>query len=189
VKTDKIGKIIVTNERSTVSHIYALGDVISGGLELTPVAIQAGRLLAARLYRGGKVFMDYHLVPTTVFTPLEYGCTGLSEEEAKRVYGENSVEVYHSFFQPLEFTVAHRPDNQCFMKMIVNLDDDERVLGFHILSPNAGEITQGFALGLRLKATKNDFDSLIGIHPTIAEELTKMDITKRSGLSAQRTGC
>ncbi|XP_034499417.1 thioredoxin reductase 1, cytoplasmic isoform X3 [Ailuropoda melanoleuca] len=99
---EKNGKIPVTDEEQTnVPYIYAIGDILEGKLELTPVAIQAGRLLAQRLYAGSNVKCDYENVPTTVFTPLEYGACGLSEEKAVETFGEENIEVYHSFFWPL----------------------------------------------------------------------------------------
>ncbi|CAB4058524.1 TXNRD [Lepeophtheirus salmonis] len=97
------------------------------------------------------------------FTPLEYGNIGLSEEDAFAQYGAENIETYHSNFWPLEWTIAHRP--------------------------NAGEVTQGFALGFRLGATKADYDSIIGIHPTTAENFTTLKITKSSGQDASASGC
>ncbi|ROT75942.1 hypothetical protein C7M84_005499 [Penaeus vannamei] len=186
----KSGKIIVNKEeQSSVPHIYAVGDVIEGGLELTPVAIQAGKLLARRLFANGKMLTDYGNVPTTVFTPLEYGCCGLSEEAAIAKYGEDDIEVYHTNYQPLEFTVAHRPENDCYAKLVCVKSQDEKVVGFHVLGPNAGEITQGFSIGLKLNAKKSDFDNLIGIHPTDAENFTTMSVTKSSGKDVSAQGC
>lgn len=182
------GKIKVNAlERTTAPHIYAIGDIIEGGLELTPVAIKAGRLLAERLYGEGFTVTDYQAVPTTVFTPLEYGCVGLSEEVAVERYG--MVEVYHTTFKPLEWTVPHLDDNVCYMKLIVNPFDNERVLGFHILAPNAGEITQGVAVALKAGALKSHFDETIGIHPTVAEDMTTLRITKSSGENFTKSGC
>lgn len=185
------GKVPVDEfERTNVPHIYALGDCREGGLELTPVAIQAGKLLVHRLYGGKTQGMDYVNVPTTVFTPLEYGCIGLSEERAEELYGKDNIEVYHGFFTPLEHTVTHSED-ECYYKLITHLRDNERLLGFHYLGPNAGEVTQGYGLGFKLGATKADLDSLVGIHPTCAEEFTtyKVNVTKRSGKEAKKTGC
>lgn len=185
----KTGKIPCVNESSNVPHIHAVGDVLDGQPELTPVAIQAGRLLAGRLYNNATAQMDYNLIPTAVFTPIEYGAVGLSEEDAIAKLGEKNVEIYHSFYKPLEWTVPHREDNACYCKMICDKQSNELVVGFHILGPNAGEITQGVAVAMRMKATKEDFDNTIGIHPTVAEEMTTMTITKSSGADAQKSGC
>lgn len=197
VVLSKSGKIPVVDEQTNVPHIFAIGDVIDGEAlnppsattELTPVAIQAGKLLADRLYGGKTAKMDYTNVPTTVFTPLEYGAIGLPEEEAIKVYGEDNIEVYHSYFKPLEWTLPHRGDNSCYAKIICNKLDNERVVGFHICGPNAGEVTQGFAVAMKCGATKADFDNTIGIHPTVAEEITLFSVSKSSGDDAQKTGC
>jgi thioredoxin reductase (NADPH) len=181
-----------------VPHIYALGDIIDGEAldppsaltELTPVAIQAGRLLASRLFVDGfEGKMDYGLVPTTVYTPIEYGSCGLAEEDAIAKLGEKNVEVYHSYFKPLEWTVPHRGDNACYAKIICDLTDSERVIGLHVCGPNAGEMTQGFAVAMRCGATKADFTNTVGIHPTTAEEFTILSVSKRSGDSAEKAGC
>jgi thioredoxin reductase (NADPH) len=189
VVAEKSGKLLVRQEQTNVPHIYALGDIIEGVPELTPSAIQAGLLLANRFYKGSTIQMDYEAIPTTVFTPLEYGSVGLSEETAIARYGEENIEVYHAHWQPLEFTVPHHPENQCYMKMICNLADSERVLGMHYLGPNAGEVIQGFGLTVKLGATKADMDNLVGIHPTNAETFAAMKISKRSGVSPELTGC
>ncbi|XP_021543037.1 thioredoxin reductase 1, cytoplasmic isoform X1 [Neomonachus schauinslandi] len=187
---EKTGKIPVTDEEQTnVPYIYAIGDVLEGKLELTPVAIQAGRLLAQRLYAGSNVKCDYENVPTTVFTPLEYGACGLSEEKAVETFGEENIEVYHSYFWPLEWTIPSRDSNKCYAKVICNIKDNERVVGFHVLGPNAGEVTQGFAAALKCGLTKKQLDSTIGIHPVCAEVFTTLSVTKRSGGSILQAGC
>eukprot|EP00128_Syssomonas_multiformis_P008506 Colp12_sorted_trinity150504_noHs@35476 len=187
--TVKNGKIPAENEQTNIPNIYAIGDVLLGRLELTPVAIQAGRLLADRLYGGGKTQMDYRNIPTTVFTPIEYGAIGYPEEEAIAKFGADRIETYHTFFNPLEHTVAHREENVCYCKLVVDKGDNERVIGFHYLGPNAGEVTQGFALGFRLGATKADFDGIVGIHPTCAETFTTMTVTRSSGADIKAAGC
>lgn len=187
---EKTGKIPVTDEEQTnVPYIYAIGDILEGKLELTPVAIQAGRLLAQRLYAGSSVKCDYENVPTTVFTPLEYGACGLSEEKAVEKFGEENIEVYHSHFWPLEWTIPSRDNNRCYAKVVCNIGDQERVVGFHVLGPNAGEVTQGFAAALKCGLTKAQLDSTIGIHPVCAEVFTTLSVTKRSGGSILQAGC
>ncbi|NXU47969.1 TRXR1 reductase, partial [Turnix velox] len=167
---EKTGKIPVNDEEQTnVAYIYAIGDILQDKLELTPVAIQAGRLLVRRLYAGVTTKCDYVNVPTTVFTPLEYGACGYSEEKAVEIFGEENIEVYHSHFWPLEWTVPSRDNNKCYAKIICNIQDNERVIGFHVLGPNAGEITQGFAAAMKCGLTKEQLDSTIGIHPVCAE--------------------
>ncbi|XP_062873482.1 thioredoxin reductase 2, tandem duplicate 2 [Trichomycterus rosablanca] len=184
------GKIIVSgDERTSVPNIYAIGDIAQGRPELTPTAIQAGKLLARRLTGRSNQLMNYDNVPTTVFTPLEYGCVGLSEEEAERRYGADNIEVYHAFYKPLEFTVAQRDASQCYIKVVCEREGNQRVLGLHYTGPNAGEVVQGFALGFQCGFTYAQLADTVGIHPTCAEELTKIGITKRSGLDATVTGC
>lgn len=186
----KNGKVIHdAAERTNVDNIFAIGDVLDDKPELTPVAIQAGKLLARRLTGVSNMLTDYVNICTTVFTPLEYGCCGLAEEDAIAQHGEENIEVYHQNFWPLEWTVAHRPENSCYLKLITLKTQNEKVIGFHYLGPNAGEVTQGFGIALKLGATKSDFDNLIGIHPTTAENFTTVSITKRSGVDASATGC
>jgi len=190
VAIDESGKIIVNDkDQSTAPHIYAIGDVAKGRPELTPTAIFAGKLLAKRFYGGLKQVMDYINVPTTVFTPLEYGCIGLSEEDAIKKFGDDNVEVYHAFFTPLEFYLPDKNIGECYTKLICNKLDNERVVGFHYIGPNAGEITQGYAVAIKMGATKDDFLNTVGIHPTVSEEIVTLRITKRSGVDPKKTGC
>lgn len=183
-------KILVdATEATSVPHIYAIGDVAEGRPELTPTAIMAGKLLARRLCGQSSALMDYENVPTTVFTPLEYGCVGLSEEEALSRHGQEGLEVYHAHFKPLEFTVPQRDASQCYIKMVCLREPPQLVLGLHFLGPGAGEVTQGFALGIKCGASYAQVMRTVGIHPTCAEEVAKLHITKRSGLDPTVTGC
>ena len=145
LKCESNGKFNVNEyEQTNVPHIYAIGDVQNGRLELTPTAIKAGALLSKRLFEGSTELMDYVNVPTTVFTPLEYGCCGLSEEDAKKKFGEENIATYHTQFKPLEWAydkTVVEGKRICYTKVICNKADSNRVLGFHICAPNAGEIT------------------------------------------------
>ncbi|VDM59916.1 unnamed protein product, partial [Angiostrongylus costaricensis] len=183
VETNNRGKVKGRREQSlTCPYVYAIGDVLENTPELTPVAIQAGRVLMRKLYDGVDELTEYDNVPTTVFTPLEYGCCGLSEESAFERWGKENVIVYHAVFFPLEYTVPERMDkDHCYCKLICLKNEEERVLGFHILAPSAGEITQGFGIALKLGARKSDFDRLIGIHPTVAESFTTLSLIKKEG--------
>ncbi|XP_075072762.1 thioredoxin reductase 2, mitochondrial isoform X2 [Mixophyes fleayi] len=184
------GKIIVdASETTSVPNIFAIGDITESRPELTPTAIAAGKLLARRLFNKSTELMDYDSVPTTVFTPLEYGCVGLTEEDAIGFHGEDAIEVFHAFYKPLEFTVATRDSSQCYIKMICLKEPQQRILGLHFTGPNAGEVIQGFALGIKCGATYSQLMNTVGIHPTCAEEVTKLHITKRSGLDPTVTGC
>lgn len=200
---DKIGiqinpknkKILTTFEQTNIDNIYAIGDVVDESsangrlLELTPVAIKAGQLLANRLFGKSDVKMDYYAVPTTVFTPIEYGSIGYSEEEAQQQFGESNIEVFHTKYWPLEWTVAHKPHDVCYAKLICNKLDKMRVIGLHVAGPNAGEITQGYAVAIKLRATKKDFDMTVGIHPTCSEIFTTLTVSKSSGEDSGGKGC
>ncbi|KAK9391544.1 thioredoxin reductase 2 mitochondrial-like [Crotalus adamanteus] len=141
-----------------------------GRPELTPTAIASGKLLARRLFGLSAELMDYDNVPTTVFTPLEYGSVGISEEAAVHRYGPDNIEVYHAFYKPLEFVVAERDATQCYIKMVCLREKDQRILGLHFIGPSAGEVIQGFALGIKCGATYSQMMQTVGIHPTCAEE-------------------
>uniref|UniRef100_A0A3P9Q118 thioredoxin-disulfide reductase (NADPH) n=1 Tax=Poecilia reticulata TaxID=8081 RepID=A0A3P9Q118_POERE len=184
------GKIVVGPDESTsVPNVYAFGDIGEGRPELTPTAIKAGKLLAHRLAGQSTDLMNYDNVATTVFTPLEYGCVGLSEEEAERRRGKDGIEVFHAFYKPLEFTVAERDASQCYIKVICERGGDQKILGLHFTGPNAGEVIQGFSMSLQCGATYRHLLQTVGIHPTCAEEVVKIHITKRSGLDPTVTGC
>ena len=136
-------KILTKFEQTSCPNIYAVGDVMDGCPELTPVAIQAGISLARRLFGGSKEPMDYINVATTVFTPIEYSCVGLSEEDAIEKYGKDGIEVYHREFLPLEWSLSQsRHASNAFTKIVVDKKSDERVVGIHYVGPNAGEIMQ-----------------------------------------------
>jgi len=194
VKAWKNGKVIVEQEQTSAQHIYAIGDCICDkegkpGLELTPVAIQAGELLSQRLFSNSTKAMDYNTVPTTVFTPLEYGCIGFSEEDAASLL-KGDLEVYHSYYTPLEQAICEeREHDKCYVKLLCDKSDSLRVVGFHVLGPNAGEITQGFATAMKLGMTYDDVKETVGIHPTDAEKFTTLKVTKASGASSSGGGC
>lgn len=149
-------------------------------MELTPTAIKAGVALAERLYGGKTKKMDYDTIPTTVFTPIEYGTCGLSEEDAVAKYGEENLNTYHVSYQPLEWQFnKYRPEGEfAYQKLICLKTENERVVGYHVLSPNAGEITQGVGIAMKCGATKEAFDACVGIHPTSAEEMTQLKVTR-----------
>ncbi|XP_016428301.1 thioredoxin reductase 2, tandem duplicate 2 [Sinocyclocheilus rhinocerous] len=182
------GKIIVAaDEATSVPNIFAIGDIAEGRPELTPTAIKAGKLLARRLVGHSTELMNYDNVATTVFTPLEYGCVGLSEEEAERRHGKDQIEVKYSIFAMVQFTVAWKRATRIIVVCL--REGDQRVLGMHFTGPSAGEVTQGFSLGFQCGLTYEHLRNTVGIHPTCAEELIKLNITKRSGLDATVTGC
>ncbi|XP_025409963.1 thioredoxin reductase 1, mitochondrial [Sipha flava] len=175
------GKFIVQNEQTNIPNIYAVGDVLHERPELTPVAIQAGKLLARRLYGGSQELMDYDDIATTVFSPLEYGCVGLTEEEAIKRYTEDNIEVYHAYYKPTEFFIPQKNVKNCYLKVITLLEAPQKVLGMHFIGPQAGEVIQGYAAAIKAGLTFEHLKNTVGIHPTISEEFTRVGITKRSG--------
>jgi thioredoxin reductase (NADPH) len=182
---------IKTNEKdaTTVPNIYAIGDIALGNLELTPVAIKQGKYLANRLYGGKDNRVNLKYVATAVFTPLEYGCVGLSEEEAIKQNGEENIEVYHTNFKPLEWNFLASHDNKsCYCKAIVNKQNG-KVLGLHIVSPNAGEIIQAYTAVVQFGLTYSQMKEMVAIHPTMAEELLLMEFTKKENPSAEKGNC
>jgi len=147
-------------------------------------------LLSQRLFAGKTDKMDYVNVPTTVFTPLEYGCCGYTEVESHEKYGKDNCSTYHIQFQPLEwqYNKARPEGHQCYVKVIVTKSDN-KVVGFHICAPNAGEITQGIGIAMKCGMTKEQLDSCVGIHPTIAEDCIGLKETKEENPDASKGGC
>lgn len=172
IKTAPNGKILAgEDDRTAVPNIYAIGDCVNGRLELTPTAIMAGKLLAKRLFAEGKRCMNYKYVPTTVFTPIEYGCCGYSEEEAREVFGDENILAYGSSYKPLEWNLNYNRTQNCYAKIVINKAEEGKIVGFHYMGPNAGEVTQGFGVAIMKGITKDDLDHSVGIHPTMAEVL------------------
>lgn len=186
---DRNSKVVAKLEQTNVPNIFAVGDVLQDKPELTPVAVQAGKLLAARLYGSSKTLMDYDNVATTIFSPLEYGCVGLSEESAISKFGEDNIEVYHAFYKPLEFFIPQRSPARCYLKVVCVRQAPQKVLGLHYLGPQAGEVIQGFAAAVKAGLTFEQLENTVGIHPTFAEELTRVYITKRSGEDPTPQSC
>ena len=170
IKTTAQGTIAVNQKFQTnVDCVYALGDV-TGGIELTPVALAEAMTLVNHWYGDGTKTMEYDLVPTAVFTQPNIGTIGLTEEQALKKHGK--ITIYRSDFKPMKHTLSGS-DERSFMKLIVDAVTD-RVIGLHIVGEGAGEMLQGFAVAIKAGATKADFDATIGIHPTSAEELVTM---------------
>jgi len=149
--------------------IYALGDM-TGGWELTPVAIGEAMAFAQTQFGGQAQTMDYHTIPTAVFSQPPIGTVGLTEEEA--LAAGHEVTIFESTFRPLKHTVSGS-EERTMMKLVVDAESD-RVLGAHMVGADAGEICQGLGIALKMGATKADFDRTVGIHPTAAEEFVTM---------------
>lgn len=164
------GKIAVNDSFETsVPGVHALGDIIDSP-ELTPVAIAEAMVFVDRVYKGSSRTLDYSNIPTAVFCQPNIGTVGLSEAEARQQY--TNVDIYRSEFRALKNTLSGSAE-RTLMKLIVDADSD-KVLGVHMVGPDAGEITQGMGVALKAGATKSDFDETIGIHPTSAEEFVTM---------------
>jgi thioredoxin reductase (NADPH) len=134
--------------------------------------------------------MDYVNICTTVFTPIEYSCVGLSEDDAIEKYGKDGVEVYHREFLPLEWSLSQaRQNSNAFTKVITDKSREQNVLGIHYVGPNAGEVMQGYGVSMRLGVTFRELTETVGIHPTSAEEIVTLSITKSSGEDAAAGGC
>jgi glutathione reductase (NADPH) len=157
---------------SSVPHIYAIGDII-GHAQLTPVAIAAGRRLSDRLFGGmPDRYLDYNNIPTVVFGHPPIGTVGLTEAQARDEYGDDAVTVFTSSFVPMYYALTFSKP-RCDMKL-VTVGPEKRVVGVHIVGDGADEMLQGFAVAVRMGATKKDFDDTVAIHPTVAEELVTM---------------
>jgi thioredoxin reductase (NADPH) len=178
-----------SNSCTNIDNIYAVGDVLHQKPELTPVAINAGRIIARHLFNNSDEVMDYDDVATTIFSPMEYGCVGLSEEVAIERYGADNVEIYHAYYKPTEFFIPQRSVRYCYLKAVALREGDQKVVGLHFVGPNAGEIIQGFAAALKCGLTMKILKNTVGIHPTVAEEFTRLLITKRSGLDPTPATC
>jgi glutathione reductase (NADPH) len=172
VETDAEGFIPVDKYQQTnVEHIFAIGDV-TGAQALTPVAIAAGRRLADRIYGGmtGR-HLDYRLVPTVIFSHPPMGTVGLTEEEARREFGDD-VKVYTSGFTAMYYALGDK--KQRSVMKLITAGEEERIVGAHVIGDGADEMMQGFAVAIRMGATKEDFDDTVAIHPTSAEEFVTM---------------
>jgi len=170
VEANLKGQILVNKHFETSEPgVFALGDV-TGGIELTPVALAEGMALARYLFDGQEINMDYDNIPTAVFCQPNIATVGLSEAQARERF--NDVEIYLSTFRALKNTISGSAQ-KTLMKLVVSRGDD-KVLGAHMVGPDAGEIIQGFAIAIKAGATKTIFDSTIGIHPTSAEEFVTM---------------
>jgi glutathione reductase (NADPH) len=172
VEQDRHGFIPTDDfQQTNVESIFALGDV-TGRAALTPVAIAAGRRLADRLYGGmeGR-HLEYELIPTVVFSHPTIGTIGLTEEEARAEYGDD-IKIYSTGYVGMYYALGTNKERSA-MKLIT-AGEDERVIGCHVIGEGADEMMQGFAVAMRMGATKKDFDDTVAIHPTSSEELVTM---------------
>ncbi|WP_208560927.1 glutathione-disulfide reductase [Marinilactibacillus kalidii] len=159
-------------QNTTAEHIYAVGDV-TGRVELTPVAIAAGRRLSERLFNGKTdLYLDYNNIPTVFFTHPPIGTVGMTEEQAMDEYGKDQVKVYKSVFTSMHSSIT-RNKQKSYMKLVC-IGKDEKIVGLHGIGRGMDEMLQGFAVAIKMGATKADFDDTVAIHPTAAEEFVTM---------------
>jgi glutathione reductase (NADPH) len=172
VETDVDGFVRVDDyQRTNIDNVFALGDV-TGRAALTPVAIAAGRRLADRLYGGMQDrHLDYRNIPTVIFSHPPIGTIGMTEADARQKYGDD-VKVYLSTFTPMLYALSEQKVRTT-MKLITT-GTKERIVGCHLIGDGVDEMLQGFAVAIRMGATKQDFDETVAIHPTSAEELVTM---------------
>lgn len=169
VKLGPKGEVVVDGwSQTAVPSIYAVGDV-TDRINLTPVAIREGHTFADTIFGARPRQPDHDLVASAVFTQPELGTVGLTEEEAR---ARGPVEIYATAFRPMQSAFAGRPD-KVLMKLVVD-GLTRKVLGCHIVAPNAGEMIQLAAIAVKMGATKEDFDRTIAVHPTMSEELVTM---------------
>ena len=174
VEANERGFIKVDKYQNTnVPGIYAVGDIIEGGIELTPVAVAAGRRLSERLFNNKpNEHLDYNLVPSVVFSHPPIGTVGLTEPQAIEQYGAENVKVYKSSFTSM-YTAVTQHRQACRMKLVC-VGKEEKIVGLHGIGFGVDEMIQGFAVAIKMGATKADFDNTVAIHPTGSEEFVTM---------------
>ena len=170
VKTHNGAILVDSNSQTNVENIYSVGDC-TDNIQLTPVAVNEGRAFADTMFGKKPRTMNYGDIPTAIFTTPEAATVGLTEEEAREMYGDN-VKVYRSNFRPMYYVLPNKQD-RTLMKLVVDTHTD-RVLGAHMVGDHAAEIIQGVAIAVKMGATKADFDATVGIHPSSAEEFVTM---------------
>ncbi|KAI0345084.1 glutathione reductase [Trametopsis cervina] len=177
VKLDKKGDIVTDEwQQSNVPGIYAIGDV-QGRALLTPVAIAAGRRMANRLFGPEKYKNDklsYEDIPTVVFSHPPIGTVGLTEPEAREKYGDDNIKIYKSSFRALYFSMVPEEEKEPSVYKLIVAGPEEKVVGIHIIGLGSDEVIQGFAVALKMGATKEDLDNTVAIHPTSGEELVTL---------------
>jgi len=176
VKSDEL-------EQTAIPGIFSIGDV-NGKIELTPVAVRAGRILADRLYGGKTAVMDYVNVPSVVFLDPPIGTIGLTEDQANKTYAGQKLTIYRSRFKNMYYSMTDRDSKTMFK--IVCVGEDEKVVGLHLFGLGSDEMLQGFGVAIKMGATKADIDSVVAIHPTASEEVVTMKAPTRTYIAGER---
>ena len=170
VELDKIGAVVVDDySRTNVDNIWAVGDV-TNRVQLTPVAIHEAMCFVETAFKDNPTKPDHDTIPTAVFSQPEIGTVGLSEDEASKRFAE--LEIYRALFRPMRHTLSGR-DEKMLMKLVVD-GASRKVIGAHVLGPDAGEMAQLLGIPIKAGLTKDDFDRTMAVHPTAAEELVTM---------------
>ena len=167
------GKFLEVNEinQTNKSNIFAIGDVIDKP-NLTPVAIEQGRVFADYFYGNLKRSINYEYIPKAVFSNPEIATVGLTEKEANNIYGEKNIEIFKCKFKPMSNTFKNI-NSKCLLKLVVNKSND-KVIGCHMFGESSAEIIQMASISLSMGVTKEQFDSTMALHPTISEEFVTM---------------
>ncbi|MEG2937670.1 MAG: glutathione-disulfide reductase [Vagococcus sp.] len=173
IKVNEWGAVVVDKFQNTSqTGVYAVGDVIDK-VNLTPVAIAAGRRLSERLFNNQvNAHLDYETIPTVVFSHPTIGTVGLTEKEAREKYTDEKIKTYTSSFTPMQYVITETKE-KCHMKLVC-VGEDEKIVGLHGVGLGVDEMLQGFAVAIKMGATKEDFDNTVAIHPTGAEEFVTM---------------
>ncbi len=178
LKVDKAGIVIDENRikvdkenRTNIPNIYAIGDV-TNRFNLTPVAIEEGRVFSDRVFGNIKRIVNYNQVPVAVFSKPEIASVGLSEEQSVKLLGKDNVKIFRSEFRSLAYSLP-KAENKCILKLIVDTSND-KILGCHMIGDDASEIIQMASISLMMGAKKSDFDLTMALHPTVAEEFVTM---------------
>ena len=175
IELGRRGEIVVdAYSKTVVDSVYAIGDV-TNRVNLTPVAIREGMAFVDTVFNDTPTRVDHELIPSAVFTQPEMGTIGLSEEAARDI---EPVEIYATSFRPMHSSFAGQPD-RVLMKLVVSVAT-RKVLGCHIVAPNAGEMIQLAGIAIRMGATKEDFDRTVAVHPTMSEEIVTMKAPVRT---------
>jgi len=172
VETDSKGYIVVDKyENTTAQDVLAIGDATTTGYELTPVAIAAGRRLGDRLFGGeAQARIDYACIATVVFSHPPIGCIGLTEPQAREEFGDEAITVKQARFGSMLYALNGPEAKVKTALKLVLCGPEEKVVGLHCIGPSCDEMMQGFAVAVRMGATRADFEASVAIHPTIAEE-------------------
>ncbi len=184
VETGPIGEIVVDAfSRTNVGHIYAVGDV-TNRVQLTPVAIHEAMCFIETVFKGNPVSPDHEGIATAVFSQPEIGTVGWTEEKAAKQFA--TLDIYRAEFRPMRHTLSGRTEKM-IMKLVVDASN-RKVIGAHILGPDAGELAQALAIPLKAGLTKEDFDRTMAVHPTAAEELVTMYAPSYRVMNGERVG-